>query len=653
MSDLATAPQLSLKAIELAKRVVRMTTAAGSGHPTSALSILHIVTVLLYRQMRHDPRDPWNPAADRLVLSEGHAVPVVYAAWADLGGVVGESPDSARPLTVDELDTLRAVDSVLDGHPNPQTAFPFFDLATGSLGQGLSGACGLALAARLDRLERRVYVLIGDGESREGQVAEALDFLVDNDLTRVVPVFNCNGLGQSDPVSQQQSAGRLALKAQAYGFEVERIDGHDVEQVIAALERAAAADSPRAIVAQTVKGWGVSAFQETNLHGKTLDEEAADSAIDELDGLEREVRVSAAAGAPVAAPVPSRPRREAVLPGRLGPPDFEALLADHKDLKKVRSGTFATRRAYGLALRELAKADPRVVALDGDVKNSTYSEFVAEAVPGRFFEARIAEQNMVSVAAGLAAGGKIPFAGSFAKFLVRGYDQLELALLSGVPLKLVGSHIGANIGADGPSQMGLTDVAYFGGLATVERPDGAPLVTLFQPACAVAAYHCVQMMADCPGAAYLRTMRPDLPFLYDPDETFEPGGSKLLRQGEDVALVASTYMVHVALRVAERLREDGIRAAVVDAYSLPLKDEPLRDVAAACRGRLLTLEDNYGNGLGAAVAGLVAEGVLGPCRLRQMHARTVPRSGRTSEDVLGEVGLSDDEIETAVRTAIS
>ena len=261
---------LHAKAVELAKHVVHMTTAAGSGHPSTALALAHIIVELMYRRMRYDPSDPWNPANDRLVLSIGHGVPIVYAAYADLGGMIGRDATQCRPLCVDDLVALREQSSVLDGHPNPAEGFPFFDAATGSLGQGLSAAAGLALAARLDGRDRRIFVVAGDGESREGQVWEAADFIVDHDLANVCVTFSCNGYGQANPVSPQQSAEVIAAKMTAFGWRVVEVDGHDPEQLAGAYEDVVTSGRPTAVVARTVKGWGVESIQHENYHGKPI-----------------------------------------------------------------------------------------------------------------------------------------------------------------------------------------------------------------------------------------------------------------------------------------------------------------------------------------------------------------------------------------------
>ncbi len=646
-------PELNKKAVDLCKHVVKMTSEAGSGHASSGLSLAHIVTTLMYRIMRYDPSNPWKKTNDRLILSEGHAVPIVYAAYADIGGVVGDR-DNSLPLKVDDLSSLRAIDSLLDGHPNPPVGFPFFDAATGSLGQGLSSACGLALADRLDKIDRRHYVLIGDGESREGQVWEACSFLIENDLNSVVPVFNCNGYGQSDTVSEEENFDTLSSKLGACGFETFGVDGHDPAQLVDVFDRIRASGQCSAVIARTVKGWGVSEFQSKNYHGKPLSSELLQEGMDSLDEklTEGDRRADETRLPSLIAP-DEEPRATENAPGKLGPPDFARLLQGDKAMAKLEKGKLSTRRAYGLALRELGELDERVVALDGDVRNSTYSEYFYKSEPERFFECKIAEQNMVSTANGLAATGKRPFVSTFAKFLVRAYDQVELTLISGNKVNFCGSHAGANIGADGPSQMGMTDIAFFRSLTTVDQDGSRGSVVCFMPACAVTAYRCVELMNLHPGITYMRTVRADTPLLYKPDETFEIGGAKILRKGKDAALMAQGFMVHQALKVAEMLKEkSGINMTVVDCYSLPIKESFVRETIENTKGPIFTLEDNYGNSLGAEIASVSSRPGMSNRAVEQLFVKKVPKSGRTSDDVLEYVGLSVEAVAEKITSTL-
>ena len=634
--------KLNSLAIAMARHIVNMTTASGSGHPSSALSLVHIVAALMGKQMRWDPADPWNPLADRLVLSEGHAVPAVYAAMAELGAVVGKDKQSAQPVTAESVLALREIDSPLDGHPNPRVGVGFFDSATGSLGQGASTAAGLGLAARLDGSPRRVFVLIGDGESREGQVWEACDFIIDHELNKITLILNCNGQGQSDFVSDQQNAANLGKKLKAFGFKVLRINGHDPEAILSALAEADGSEVPVAIVAKTVKGWGVKELRKHTYHGKPLTEKQRGKALRDIDRAAKKLGV---AEAPVERAAPALPQTGVAgcscgQPGgvaRLGDPDFAALLAEDKYLATFEKGKMSTRRAYGLALRELGRTNAQIVALDGDVKNSTFTEYFAKAYPDRYFEARIAEQNMISAAVGLAAAGKIPFVSSFAKFLSRAFDQIEMAVISGHDIKIVGSHAGITLGPDGPSQMGVTDVPFFRSFPADPDGTGEPAVAFFNPADGVAAYKCTQLMIDHPGICYMRTLRSDMSLLYSPDTEFELGGAKTLAVGQDLTILASGYMVYLAKQAIAALAEEGIKVGLVDCYSFPLKDAVIVEAARNGSGKLLTLEDNYTGGLGSAVAEVAAG--LDNCRLSCMYVGRFPKSGKTADDILDYVGL--------------
>lgn len=635
------------KAIELTKLAVKMTTAAGSGHPTSAASLAHLVTVLMYDHMRYDPAQPDHPTADRLVLSEGHACPIVYAAAADLGMAIGR--DRWRPMTREDALHLREIDSPIDGHPNPAEGFPFFPAATGSLGQGLSIAAGLALAARLDGLEKRIFCLIGDGESREGQIWEAVGFLMDYHLTEVCPIFNCNGYGQSDAVSPQQAPEVTAAKLKAAGFDVQVIDGHDPAAIRQALEEHTTHCQdlnarPFAIVARTIKAWGFSSVMGSNVHGKAVPRSDLDRALAELDRMGGQVGAAWTEGD---LRIPSMPtvkisHSQETLAHL---PTFAEALKRFGREKLLEKGKLAPRKAYGVALQVLGHVRPHVVALDGDVENSTYTEFFADdpVLRRRFFECRIAEQNMISCAGGLAAGGKTPFVATFGKFVTRGYDQLEIGLISRFNLKVVGSHVGVGPSSDGPSQMALPDVAYFRAWTTVRNRAGNPVLYLLNPADAYAAYALTLAMAEYDGACYLRTMRPDVPLLYDDNTCFPLGGHQVLAHGHDLLMVASGCMVHEAKKALAKLQDEGIQATLVDLYCVPFDGAAIADLAEENGGRVLTLEDNYGAGFGSAVADALLERG-GTFALKQMYVRRIPKSGRTPDDVLRYLGLSVDDI---------
>ncbi len=643
------------KAIELGEHVLRMTTAAGSGHPSSALALVHIIVELMYRRMRHDPADPWNSASDRLVLSAGHAVPIVYAAYADLRGAVGACPSEARLLELDDLSTLRELTSVLEGHPNPGEGFPFFDAATGSLGQGLSVAAGLALAARLDGFDKRIYVILGDGESREGQVWEAADFIVDHRLNNICAVFSCNTHGQAGPVSDQQSVNVLAAKTAAFGWEVVTVDGHEPEQLATALARVGTTVKPLAVIARTVKGWGVDLMIGRNFHGKPVSDADLDRACAQLHSTGQ--RVGAVAGDWPSPPVPPQsPPRTTSRPIEL--PPFEQAMERSGLTAALKDRKLATRAAYGAALVALGDADHRIVSLDGDVSNSTFANFFANSHPDRFFECKIAEQNMISVGVGLAAAGKIPFASSFGKFIARAVDQIDLASISRANLKIVGSHCGVSLGPDGPSQMSLADVAYFRSMSRVhlDAPTDTGTGTgpgriachVFHPCDAVSAYRCCELMANVEGMCYLRTHRPAAPWLYPTDERFELRGCKRLRNGgttersADLTLVSSGYILHTVLEAAERLSDTGINCNVFDAYTFPLSARPILEAARAGGGIILTVEDNYPGGLHSELAEAAAE--RAEIRVFGLTVSRIPKSAKTAGEVFSHVGVGLEQI---------
>jgi transketolase len=639
------------KAIDIGKLSVEATTAAGSGHPSTALSLAHLVTVLMYHQMRWDPKDPWNRASDRLVLSEGHAVPIIYAAYADIGGVIGKTKSEARPMTREDALSLRAIESPIDGHPHPQLGFPFFDAATGSLGQGLSVAAGLGCAARADKLDRNIYCIIGDGESREGQIWEAADFIVDHSLTNVIPIFNCNELAQSDYVSPQQSDEVLAKKLTDFGYIVQVINGHSPTEIANAFAKLPVVQNgtrPMAIVAKTVKGWGAPAEQGMGKHGTPVKKDKMSEVFGELDRTARDLGV---ADYKMDGELKIKAPKAVIEPKPLGTiriaPFAEGLAKVGLDKDLQGGKPIAPRKAYGAALVALGEADKRVVGLDADVKNSTHAEWFAKKFPAQFFECRIAEQNMISAAAGLAAAGKIPFCSTFAKFVVRAYDQVEMAIISGANFKVTGSHAGVTLAADGPSQMSLPDVAFFRAFCHVKNFNGGPAVRYFFPSDAVSCYKITELMANVDGCCYQRTLRAETKSLYKPEDNFEVGGFKVLREGKDVVFVTAGYMVHECLKAADELAKSGRKAAVVDAYSMPLQTKGILELATRSGGTIITVEDNYTGGLDAEIASAIAT-TGADVKLKSLYVAQVPKSGREPQDVLDYLHLGTKAILQAV-----
>jgi transketolase len=643
------------QAIELDRLSLEMCAAAGSGHPSTAMSLGHLITVLMFSSMRWSPDYPDYPTSDRLVLSEGHAVPIVYAACAKLGVKIGKDPENRRAMTVADAMKLREAASEVDGHPNPMEGFPFFDAATGSLGQGLSVAAGLAEAAKIDGVDRRIYCIIGDGESREGQIAEALDHVMDRKLTNVLPIFNCNEYGQADRVSKQQTAKVIAAKLTAAGFKVLEIDGHNPAQIKDAFDQFASMsqsfEQPMAVVARTVKGWGTSIMIGAGWHGKPATGEQMKKALAELD--ERRVQLTSSLVSTDAFEIqpPSQAKDREYKNVEIVP---LGTIAKQFDLvSAIQTGKMATRRAYGIALRALGQQNDRVVALDADVSNSTYADMFKkdQATGSRFIECKIAEQNMFSVAAGFSAAGKIPFCSTFAKFVTRGYDQIEMAMNSGANLKIVGSHAGITLAADGPSQMSLPDIAWFRSLASTRDHRGNPGCYVLQPADAYAAYALTHVMAEYEGMCYMRTLRADTEFIYSDDTIFNLGGFEVLTEGRDILICAAGYMVHEANKAITALDQAGIAATLVDLYSLPFDTDKLMDIANQNNGMIVTVEDNYGGGIGSAVAdALTASGDA--FTLRQMHVRRIPKSAKTPEEVLAMCELTSAHIVAEVKSAL-
>jgi transketolase len=587
---------------------VRATTAAGSGHPTSAASAADLVAALFFAVMRLDPERARAPECDRFVLSKGHAAPLLYAVWAALGVIPHQT-----------LLTLRDVSSDLEGHPTPR--LPFVDVATGSLGQGLSVGLGLALGARRLGTDARAFVLLGDGEMAEGSVWEAVQLGAHERLSNLVAVVDVNGLGQSGPTMLGHDVRAYQRRFAAFGWRAVSVDGHDMRQVVPALRRARQSrGAPTAIIARTVKGQGLGEVAGVEgWHGKPLPPDVAERVVAALDAGLRHV-APPTIRRPVSRPVPR------VAPGSLPEP---------KDY-----GDAATREAYGDALVRVGAADPRMIVLDGDVKNSTYAERFLAAYPERFVEAYIAEQNMVSAAAGLAAQGLVPFASTFAAFFTRAADQLRLAAISRSNMKLCGSHAGVSIGEDGPSQMGLEDLALFRAL---------PESVVLYPADGVATDACVQLAAQHPGLVYIRTTRMKTPRLYGRDEAFTIGGLKVLRAGDRdaVTLVAAGVTLHEALAAHDELAGQGIAVRVVDLYSVkPVDADALRAAARTAGGTLVVVEDHYPEGgLADAVRAAVAgDGV----RVHQLAVRELPRSG-APRTLLERHGIGRGAIVTAVR----
>ncbi|MGW1159475.1 transketolase [Streptomyces sp. NPDC002513] len=605
--------QLTELAQQLRVDSVRAAAAAGSGHPTSSMSAADLMAVLLAQHLRYDVERPAHPGNDRFVLSKGHASPLLYAAYR-AAGAINET----------ELLTFRKLGSRLEGHPTPRR-LPWVETATGSLGQGLPVGVGIALAGqRLDRTGYRVWVLCGDSELAEGSVWEAAEHAGHEHLDNLTAIVDVNRLGQRGPTRHGHDLDAYARRFTAFDWHTVEVDGHDVDAVDRAYAEAeSTTGQPTVILARTLKGKGVAAVEDREgLHGKPLPDPV--EAIEELGGL-RNLHVEVQ-------PPPAARMLHAVQGGHLELPRYD--LGDE----------VATRDAYGQALAALGGARGDVVALDGEVGDSTRSEYFAKEHPDRYFECYIAEQLMVAAAVGMAARGWVPYAASFAAFLTRAHDFVRMASISGSGINLVGSHAGCAIGEDGPSQMGLEDLAMFRSVydSTVLYPCDAN-----QTAKLVAA------MAGREGIRYLRTTRGKTPVIYGPTEEFPVGGSKVLRaSAEDrLTLVAAGVTVHEALKAADALAGQGIRVRVVDLYSVKPVDRATLREAAERTGCLLTVEDHREEGgLGDAVLDAFVDGRPVP-RLVRLAVRTMPGSATPAEQ-LHAAGIDAESIAAAARLLV-
>ena len=585
---------------------VQCAAAAKSGHPSSGMSAADLMAVLLAKYLRYDFDKPKDPANDRLVFSKGHASTLLYAMYRAAGAISEE-----------ELLTYRQFSSIFEGHPTPR--IPWVDVATGSLGQGLPYGVGMALAGkRLDRTAMRTWVLLGDSEMAEGSQWEAFEHAAYYQLDNIVAILDVNRLGQRGETMHGWDLDSYTNRARAFGWHAIEIEGHDVEAIDGAYAEALAADRPVAIVARTIKGKGVKAVEDKpGWHGKALDD--PEEAIAELGGV-RNITVQ------VAKPETS---------GR-------ALEIEHGELELPRyelGDEVATRKAYGEALAALGKARGDVVAMDGEVSNSTFAEIFKDAVPERYFEMFIAEQQMVATAVGMQVTGWRPFASTFAAFISRAYDFVRMSAISHANYSLSGSHAGVSIGEDGPSQMGLEDIA------ALRAVHGS---TVLHPCDANQTAKLVPEMADREGIVYLRTLRPNTPVIYDADDEFEIGGSRTLRDGEDVTLVAAGITVHEALKAADALAEEGIEARVIDLYSIkPLDEETIHSLATP----IVTVEDHFAEGgLGEAVLSALAQSEERP-RVVQLAVREMPHSGKPAE-LLAAAGIDAEHIADAARQLV-
>ena len=615
---MATAAQTGTKIDlyrELARQLridsIRCSTAAGSGHPTSSLSAADLMAVLLAGHLRYDFAHPDDPANDHLIFSKGHASPLVYAVF-----------KAAGAISDDELMTFRKFGSKLEGHPTP--VLPWVDVATGSLGQGLPIGVGIALAGKrpLDA-PYRVWVLVGDSETAEGSIWEAFDHAGHEGLSNLTAILDVNRLGQRGPTELEWDMGAYAARVRAFGIDPIVIDGHDLAEIDDAYARGRSAERPTAVLARTIKGKGVSFLEnKEGWHGKALDPDQAKEAIAELGGETRSRTF------PVTKPERWEPR---------------PLQRTGSVSLKSYSESVATRKAYGEALAALGAARKDVVVLDAEVSNSTHAEDFKKTAADRFFEMYIAEQQMIAAAVGMQVVGLVPFASTFAAFFTRGYDFIRMAAVSRADIRLAGSHAGVSIGEDGPSQMGLEDLAMMRAVhgSTVLYPcDGNQTARL------------VAQMADRKGITYLRTTREKTPVIYGPTEEFPIGWCKVVRGTEKdrVTIVAAGITLHEALKAYDVLGSQDIAVRVIDLYTVkPVDADALADAAKVTGGRFVVVEDHWAEGgLGDAVLAALAEKGIREIRYRHLAVRKMPGSGKPAE-LLDDAGLSTVHIVRAVK----
>jgi len=591
---------------------IRSSTAAGSGHPTSSMSAADLMAVLLARHLRYDWNTPGEPNNDHLIFSKGHASPLLYSMF-----------KAAGAISDDELLTFRKFGSRLEGHPVP-VILPWVDVATGSLGQGLPIAVGIALAGRkLDQLPYHVWALCGDSELAEGSIWEALDKAGYYGLSNLTAIFDVNRLGQRGPTEFEWNTDLYRARVEAFGCNPIVIDGHDSTEIDRALAGARDATAkPTVVIARTVKGKGFSEIENKDgWHGKALPADMAERAIKELGGL-RNLRVE------VGRPEHGEPA--------IKDSPAQVTLPAYKKGEKV-----ATRKAYGDTLKALG-ARPTVVAMDGEVSNSTHADEFKQAYPDRFFEMFIAEQQLVSTAVGMSVRHYIPFASTFAAFFTRAYDFIRMAAISRANIRLSGSHGGVEIGEDGPSQMALED------LAAMRAVHGS---TVLYPSDATSTAQLVSQMADQQGIVYIRTTRGAYPVLYEPTERFAIGGSKLVRSdpNDRVALIGAGVTLHNCLAAADELDREGIKARVIDLYSLkPVDKHTLREAVAQTRGKLVIVEDHYPEGGIAAAVMEALSTEMQPPRVIHLAVRSLPGSGKPQE-LMDKAEISARHIVAAAR----
>jgi len=573
---------------------INMTQASGNGHPTSCSSMAETLACLYFNVMRFDNDKPKDASNDRFILSKGHAAPILYAAHA----MAGQFP-------IEDLQNLRKIDSDLEGHPTPR--LNFIDVATGSLGQGLSVACGMAYVGKfLDKASYRTYCLMGDGESMEGNVWEAINFAGFYKLDNLCAIIDVNRLGQSDPAPLQHDMEQYKARMVSFGFHAIVVDGHDVEELLKAFAEAAATKGkPTMILAKTYKGRDFPEMEDKmNWHGKALGAKSAEV----IEHLKTKLS-SPTFEAEVKAPVVDAPEVDITNIKLSEPPNYK------------KGEKLATRQAYGTALVKVGKNNDRVCGLDGDMKNSTFSQELRKIFPERHVECFICEQNLAGVGIGMACRDRtVVFMSTFACFFSRAFDNFRMGIISQTNINVAGSHCGISIGEDGPSQMGLEDIAMFRTL---------PGATVFYPSDAVTTERAVELAANTKGLCYIRLSRPATEVLYDNDEEFAVGKAKIITKSDNdcVLIIAAGITLSQAVPAVEQLAAKGINARLMDPFTIkPIDAEAIIANAKECGGRILVVEDHYPEGgIGDAVAEVVCD--KRDIIVKKQCVREVPRSG--------------------------